>query len=576
MKLIIKQYLESLKERNELDALLPDLLSQMGLEVFLRPGIGSRQYGVDLGAVGKINGDTEKVYLFSIKSGDLGRKDWDGGSPQDLRPSLNEILDVFIPNHMPAEHKGKVIEVCLCFGGEIKEEVRQNVSAYQKANSTEKISFVEWNGDRLAALIERHFLREELLPENCRQLLRKSLAMLDEPSISFKNFQLLVMSLCESAGSNPKSGVTVIRQLYICTWILFSWCREENNVESAYKASELVLLRSWDLSRRHAGKKGKSVREMFGVLEAIYMLNIQVASYYLETNILPYKDSLHALSSGVNPSCSVDTNLKMFDVLGRTAMTGIWVYWLLSRLDAKDSQAIELLSQAYFDHQSAIKKIILNNPILFSPYKDDQIIDISLAAWFLALDPANHGDVQGWLFGIMESTYVRFRDNGIYPTNIDTYAELIEHPVDDSEEYRQSVTKGAVLYPVISAFSAILGFKETYDLVKKIKSEFLLHCNFQIWFLDEASENHLYSHSENHGATLSHVSLDGEPSEYINEILKECEISNYFSKLSAVKYSVWPIVLLACRHYRLPIPIDFLVDMYRQLCPSEGSIEAVE
>lgn len=31
MKLILKDYLASLKERNELDALLPTLLSQMGL-----------------------------------------------------------------------------------------------------------------------------------------------------------------------------------------------------------------------------------------------------------------------------------------------------------------------------------------------------------------------------------------------------------------------------------------------------------------------------------------------------------------------------------------------------------------
>jgi len=71
MKLIIKQYLASLNERNELDALLPDLLSQMGLNVFSRPGIGTKQHGVDVAAVGSLNGDPEKVYLFSIKAGDL-------------------------------------------------------------------------------------------------------------------------------------------------------------------------------------------------------------------------------------------------------------------------------------------------------------------------------------------------------------------------------------------------------------------------------------------------------------------------------------------------------------------------
>ncbi|MDF3055689.1 MAG: hypothetical protein K0Q74_1596, partial [Gammaproteobacteria bacterium] len=74
MKLIIKEYLSGLAERKELDALLPDLLSQMGLEVFSRPSIGNRQYGVDIAGYGALEDDIERVYLFSLKSGDLGRK----------------------------------------------------------------------------------------------------------------------------------------------------------------------------------------------------------------------------------------------------------------------------------------------------------------------------------------------------------------------------------------------------------------------------------------------------------------------------------------------------------------------
>src|SRR2546425_632665 len=59
MKLIIREYLGSLRERGELDAILPDLLSQMGLNVYSRPARGTRQDGVDVGAVGSLNGGTE-------------------------------------------------------------------------------------------------------------------------------------------------------------------------------------------------------------------------------------------------------------------------------------------------------------------------------------------------------------------------------------------------------------------------------------------------------------------------------------------------------------------------------------
>jgi len=82
MNLIIREYLASLRERDELDAVLPDLLSQLGLNVFSRPGRGTRQDGVDVGAVGRLNGGTEKVYLFSVKPGDLTRRDWDGDAVQ--------------------------------------------------------------------------------------------------------------------------------------------------------------------------------------------------------------------------------------------------------------------------------------------------------------------------------------------------------------------------------------------------------------------------------------------------------------------------------------------------------------
>ena len=104
MKLIIKEYLSSLRERDELDAVLPDLLSQLGLNVYSRPGRGTRQDGVDVGAVGKLDGEPEKVYLFTIKAGDLTRKSWNDGTPQAVRPSLEEIQDVYIPNKLPNEH----------------------------------------------------------------------------------------------------------------------------------------------------------------------------------------------------------------------------------------------------------------------------------------------------------------------------------------------------------------------------------------------------------------------------------------------------------------------------------------
>jgi hypothetical protein len=44
-----------------------------------------------------------------------------------------------------------------------------------------RVSFEEWNGDKLANLIRSHFLREDLIGDRSRSDLRKTLALLDEP-----------------------------------------------------------------------------------------------------------------------------------------------------------------------------------------------------------------------------------------------------------------------------------------------------------------------------------------------------------------------------------------------------------
>ncbi|WP_020586812.1 hypothetical protein [Desulfobacter curvatus] len=567
MKLVIRQYLASLKERGELDALLPDLLSQMGLEVFLKPGIGSRQYGVDVGAYGKLSENSEnKVYLFSVKSGDLDRKDWDGGNPQDLRPSINEIIDVFIPSRIPAEYKDRSVEICLCFGGEIKEEVRANVSLFLDRQTTNELSLSEWNGDRLSALIEQHMLREELLPKNCRGLLRKSLAMIDEPDISIKHFSQLAISLTKTDDLKPKQILTGIRQLYLCLWILYSWCREEDNLESAFLSAEFSLLNAWEANKFAFEKNNKIAISALTTLDSILRLNLQISHQYVEEKVIPHAGNLYALSHAVRSSCAVDVNLKLFDVLGRLALSGCWSYWYLGKrkISADNDESTRFFTEAVASCQETIKKLVVNNPILFTPYKDDQAIDLVLALWFLSLDPKHWQDINSWLVNMTHQVFQMFRLHDKYPTTISSYAELIEHPIDKTDEYMKSVTKGSILYPYISAFSATMGFEKPYEIIKRIKEEYLSHCNFQVYFFDESSEEHFYRFDKMHGATLSNTNLTEEPDDFIEQLVSECEQSNKVYEMSAFKYSFWPIILTGCRHYRLPVPMHFIVDIYKQ------------
>src|ERR1700761_1786179 len=100
MKLILTDYVNTLKEDKELDALIVDILKARGINIISGPDRG-RQYGVDIYAVGPDFEDKniEKVFLITVKQGDLDRRTWNTETNSAYQ-SLNEIKDVFIPNNL--------------------------------------------------------------------------------------------------------------------------------------------------------------------------------------------------------------------------------------------------------------------------------------------------------------------------------------------------------------------------------------------------------------------------------------------------------------------------------------------
>ena len=564
MKLIIRQYLASLKERDELDAILPDLLSELGLNVYSRPRRGTRQYGVDVAAVGKLESDNvDRVYLFSIKAGDLTRSSWNGNDSQALRPSLDEIRDVYIPNRLPAEHKEKEIIICICLGGEIREEVSEQVEGYKRRfhYSHPAVTIQDWNGDKLADLIQANFLREELLPEESRSQLRKALALLDEPEASYRYFSNLIHGLKVVEGKEDKERVTALRQMNICLWILYAWARDEDNVESAYLSGELTVLHGWNLTKMYleeSTKTAESIKETFWSLLFTYL---EICDHFLKKAVLPFADKRHALSVGL---CDLDINLRMFEVLGRLALGGLWSYWLLESLSRQESDDLqktekERIIGEFREYVRAVKSLLSNNPTLFLPRKDSQVIDISIAVFLLMIESQSKHDIRVWLNELMQRAIFCHRTNGKYPCNIESYTDLLNHPQRD-ENYLEENTCGSVLYPMIGLWASLYEDEQIFEQVKKIKSDHLQHCTFQLWFPDDTSEDHIYNKRENHGAALE-VDVDQTLQSFANQVFGKCDQSPHLKELSAVSHGFRPLVFVACRHHRLPIPIHFFKDL---------------
>ncbi len=567
MKLLIRDYLASLKEREELDAILPDLLSELGFTVYSRPRRGTLQRGVDIAAIGEDDGE-RKVFLFSVKQGDLTRQDWDG-TPQALRSSLNEIRDAYIRNRIPARHKDLKIVICLAFGGDVHEQVRESLAGYIAENTTERITFDEWNGDKIAGLILKGILREEILPKVMRSSFQKAVAMVDEPAISYEHFGRLSRSLCAAGVASTKARVRAARQLNICLWILFVWARDADNLEAPYRASELALLNVWELLRPTIGSKSREAKALSAVVLQIIQLHLHIASEFIVRKVTPHVHVRHGMSMAIGSQSSLDVNLALYEVLGRIGLTGLWLYWLGGRGGREEEEAAR---ECVVNLTQAGLALISNNPALLLPITDRQGTDIALFLQLWVVSGLDAVGVTSWLREMARRLDFTIRTRGRYPSCSSDYRELADHPLDRSDDYFKDATAGSTVIPLVAAWLQALGQEEDVKALGRLVREELEHCTLQLWKPDAASEDELYGGGKDHGQAVCDLSLEEGGGQLIATIARACRVDTAFENLSPIKAGFWPVILVACRHHQLPIPPEFWIESLTP--PSDSSNES--
>ncbi len=142
-------------------------------------------------------------------------------------------------------------------------------------------------------------------------------------------------------------------------------------MESAYLSSEIALLHVWNIVKDYAGQSKKVTPDCEAAFFSCFSAHQQICTEFLGKNVLPHVSKLHGLSSAVRASCSLDINLKLFDLLGRLGLDGIWAYWGLQRLSKKEAEAKERSLNEVRMYTSAVKELVSNNPALLLPVKDD-------------------------------------------------------------------------------------------------------------------------------------------------------------------------------------------------------------
>ncbi len=249
MKLLLQDYVASLRERDELDQILVPLLTAMGFRVVREAVRGQAEHGLDIAAVGVLPGFRKlALILIQVKKGDITRQAWDTG-PNAVRQSLTDLIDHadtfqsltgLLPQKLP-------VIILLAHNGQIEPNVRSAYDGFvTNTKSKWKRRIIEWDLGSITTLLSQYLLREELFPKRNVSLLRRLLVYLEVPGYDLRHLVRLIDATVPSgerarSQSEMRRALLQIGAILLITEHFARW--ECQDLGVSVRAYERALLR---------------------------------------------------------------------------------------------------------------------------------------------------------------------------------------------------------------------------------------------------------------------------------------------------------------------------------------------
>jgi len=554
MRLILAQYLRTLRECNEFDRLLPDLLLSMGYVPVSKPQTGPRQYGVDVAAVGKNPEDGVKELLcFIIKRDDIGRNEWDSG-PQSVRQSLNEVFDVYLKTHVEPQHEPLRKRIVLATTGDLKQDTQINWDSYAKDHSgLAALDF--WGGDQIATLIEKYMLSEHIFDNADRADLRKSLALAGELEYDPKDLHRLfkrVLGVSDQGqlttkNVSKKDLVKALRVASLAAQIFAHWAADEGNLKQALLAVERAMLWSWHRINLEEEKKRRQFYREFG--ELFWIRYRETAQRYFE-KLQPH----YYVKDGLSGYCRESTvfSLVIFEQIGTLGSIG-----LSCILVAADKETMKINFENAVVVADALVALLKNNSIAASPMLDGNVVDIVLGFLLLVLT-GRITEVGDWLAELIKRVNFTMKLKRNFPVCTDSVDDLVELSIQKDEEVRVDLMKMSWLLPTLAGWAVILERDDLYEMIaRNSKTEYPEVC-LQLWHpTAQELPSHLYFEQAHYrcGESEAPIILPDSAQEYREqmEALLKSERHNVVATSSAGLAGISAVDFIANRHFRTPV-----------------------
>jgi hypothetical protein len=260
-------------------------------------------------------------------------------------------------------------------------------------------------------------------------------------------------------------------------------------------------------------------------------------------------------------------NLALFETAGRVALGGLWHAWRESE-PATQPRVSTAPSEKLSAIAVGLARMVRSNPALLTPITEEQGIDLTLALMLLAIVPATQKAAAHWIKQCSRATRLSYAHQRGYPVASADYAMLIRLGEASDEDRRQERTQGSIIQPILAAFAWGTGQTDIATEIDEFQREDLAHCNFQTWVPNARTEDKLWLGRRPLGSSLGSLKVGAEAADLIASLRREVSRNTAYPELSAIRLDHWPMLLLACRHHRLPPPPQTWLPLIEQMAAS--------
>jgi len=544
MKLIITDYIASLKEEKELDSLIVELLREFNIEIVSPPKKGERQQGVDIYAVGEDWTDgVRKVFLLTVKQGNFDRKNWEG-TTQSLMPSLVSIVTSFVRNRILPEHASLPIKIVVVHNGVNESGILESFTAF--ADNFSDYTFDIWSLDTLVPLVQEKLINENVFSDKAKRALRKIIIQLANHDYDFSDFTFLldeILLQIDIKGKSKKHNIRQLRKASLILSIIVAYCEQEEDLRLAIRATEIAFLRVW---KSVAVSSEEADFDYMTEFIKILLVRKDLFYKYLEKTI-----PVCMVKDGFSRECkdSVNYCLIAYEHLGIISTIGLELLQTAELFKSDDEISTNLTEHAK-ECAGAIINMFNHNQILFIPRLDNHIIEISLVlSLFYKLNRLK--DIKTVLLTLANEISQAKEFFNIAPhfrNNIDKVFEL-DIFTEKRKDYKY---KSSSLLPTLAEWSAVINDEDCYNAYKELISKHFPDTELIIWFPDEETEASLFTECSvsNTGYCLSNVTLENSFSEFRAVIKIEFENNCFEKEFLFMEQNLWIIGLVASRHFR--------------------------